>query len=96
MGGKAGGFGDVLRCANASHHIFALRIDEEFAIKFARAGRGIAGKGHACGRGFTHIAKHHGLHIDRSAPAFGNIIEAPIGDGALIHPRPKHSANGAP
>ena len=93
---NAGGFGDVLRRADAGHHVFALRVDEELAVKLVRAGRWIAREGDAGGGRVAHVAEHHGLHVDGGAPAFGNVVEAPIGDGALVHPRAEHGADGAP
>ena len=79
-------FRDVLRGSDPGHHIFALRIDQEFAIEFFFAGRGIAGKGHTGGRSFPQIAKYHRLHIDRGSPAGRNIMQFTIFDGARIHP----------
>ena len=96
MGTDTRPLGDVLRRANAGHHILALRIDEELAIELMLAGRGIAREGDARGRGLAHIAKHHGLHIDRRAPRGRNVIELAIGDGALVHPRAEHGTDGTP
>ena len=89
-------FGDLLRRADAGDNVLALRIDQEFAVELLLAGRGIAGEGDAGGRGLAHIAEHHRLHVDRGAPAFGNGVQAPIGDGALVHPRAEHRADRAP
>ena len=88
--------GDFLRRADAGDHVLALRVDEEFAVELPFTGRGIARKGNA-GRGaLAHIAEHHGLHVDRGAPAFRNAVQTPIGDRALVHPRAEHRADGAP
>ena len=96
FGFDAGDFGDVLRGANPRHHIFALRIDQELAIQLFFAGRRIAGKGHACRRGFAQIAEHHRLHIDSRAPRGRNGVQFAIFDRALVHPRAEHRADGAP
>ena len=90
------GFRYFLRRADAGDDIFALRIDEEFAVKFFLASGRIAREGDAGGRGLAHIAEHHGLHIHRRAPVFRNIVQAAIGVGALVHPGAEHRANGAP
>ena len=95
-GGNARRLGDVLRRADAGDDILALRIHQELAIEHLFAGRRIAGEGDAGGRGVAHIAEHHGLDIDRRAPAFGNVVQAPIGDGAVVHPARKHGADRAP
>ena len=88
--------GDVLRRADAGDDVLALRVDEKFAVELLGAGRGIAGEGDAGRRGLAHIAEHHRLHIDRGAPVGGNAVEAPIGDGALVHPGREHRADRAP
>ena len=92
----ARGLGDLLRRADAGDHVLALRVDEEFAVELLLAGRGIAREGDAGRRGLAHIAEHHGLHVDRGAPAFRNVVQAAIGDGALVHPRAEHGADRAP
>ena len=92
----ARGLGDLLRRADAGDHVLALRIDQELAVEPLLAGRGIAGEGDAGRRGLAHIAEHHGLHIDRGAPAFRDVVQAPIGDGALVHPGAEHRADRAP
>ena len=89
-------FGDLLRRADAGDDVLALRVDQKFAVELLLAGRGIAREGDAGRRGLAHIAEHHGLHIDRGAPALRNSVQAAIGDGALIHPRAEHRADGAP
>ena len=92
----ARGLGDLLRRADAGDHVLALRIDQEFAVELLLAGRRIAREGDA-GRGIVaHIAEHHRLHIDRGAPAFGNVVQPAIGVGARIHPGAEHGADRAP
>jgi hypothetical protein len=88
--------GDVLRRADAGDHVLALGVDQEFAVELFLAGRGIAREGDAGRRGLAHIAEHHGLHVDRGAPAFRNVVQPPIGDGALVHPGAEHRADRAP
>jgi hypothetical protein len=80
--GDARRLGDVLRRADAGHHVLALRVDQELAVERLLAGRGIAGEGNAGGRRLAHVAEHHRLHVDGRAPAFGNLVQAPVGDGA--------------
>ena len=95
-GGDARRLGDVLRRADAGDDVLALRVDQELAVEQLLAGRGIAGEGDAGGRGLAHIAEHHGLDVDRRAPAFGNVVQPPVGDGAVVHPARKHGADRAP
>ena len=96
MGRLSRRLGDVLRRADAGDDVLALGVDEKFAVELLGAGRGIAGEGDAGRRRLAHIAEHHRLHIDRGAPLGGNGVEAPIGDGALVHPGREHRADRAP
>ena len=89
-------FGNFLRCADAGNDVLALRVDEEFAVELALAGRGIAREGNACRRRLAEIAEHHGLYVDRGAPAFRHAVEAAIRNRARIHPRTEHGADRAP
>ena len=90
------GLGQILRRADAGHHVFTLGVDQIFAIPGMFAGAGIAGEGHAGGRGIAQIAEHHGLHVDSGAPVFGNIVEPAIGARPIAAPRTEHRADRAP
>ena len=78
--------GDVLRRADARHHVLALRVDQEFAVELALAGRGIAREGDAGRRRLAHVAEHHRLHVDGGAPGFRNVVQLAIGHRARVHP----------
>ena len=78
--------GDVLRRADARHHVLALRVDQEFAVELALAGGGIARERNAGRGGFAHVAEHHGLHVDGRAPGFRDVMQAPVGHRARVHP----------
>ena len=95
-GVDAGGLGDVLRRADARDDVFALGVDQEFAVKQLLPGRRVAGEGDARGGGVAHVAEHHGLHVDGGAPALGNVVQPPVGDGARVHPARKHRADRPP
>ncbi len=88
--------GDLLRRADAGDDVLALGVDQEFAIQPLLAGRRIAREGDARRRGVAHVAEHHGLHVDRGAPAFRNGVQPAIGVGARVHPRAEHRADRAP
>src|SRR3546814_475633 len=70
--------------------------DLELAVEHVLAGRGVTGEGDAGGTVAAHIAEHHGLDVDRGAPAFGDAVELAVDDGALVHPGAEHRADGAP
>ncbi len=92
----AGGLGDVLRGADAGDDIFALRIDQELAVKSVLAGRRVACEGDAGGRGVAHIAEDHRLDIHRRAPGGRDVVELAILDRARIHPGGEDGADRAP
>ena len=94
--GLFAGDGQLLRRADAGDHILALGVDQELAVKAIGAGRRVAGEGDAGGAIAAHIAEDHGLHIDGGAPGGGNIVQAAVNDGPLVHPGFKHRADGAP
>ncbi len=94
--GEARRFGQGLGRAQACHHILALRIDQELAEKLVGAGGGVA-REHDAGRALlAHIAEHHGLDGDGSAPIVGNIVQTTISDGARVLPGAEHGGDGAP
>ncbi len=95
-GGNPALLGDALRRADAGNDILALRIDEEFAVERLFAGRGIAGEGDAGRRCIAEIAEDHRLDVDGRTPAFRNIVELTVGDGARALPAGKDGADRAP
>ena len=88
--------GQALRRADAGDYVLALGVDQVFAVIAGITGRGVTGEGHTGGRSLTHIAEHHGLDIDRRAPARRNVVQAAIGLGAIGHPGAENGANGTP
>ena len=75
---------------DTGHHVFTLGVDEPFAIELVVAGGGVTGEGHAGGGGVTHIAEHHGLHIDGSTPVVRDAFDAAVGDSLLAVPALEH------
>ena len=88
--------GQGLGCADARHHIFALGVDQIFAVKGVIAGGRVAGEADTGGGTVAHIAKHHGLNIDGGAPFLGNIVEPAVNFGPIVHPTAEDGADGAP
>src|SRR5690606_21866821 len=87
---------NVLWRADAGHDILTLRVDEELAVDLFDTRRGIAREGNT-GRGVvTHVAEYHRLHGDGRAPRVGNLVQAPVGDGASVLPGAEHCLDGAP
>ncbi len=88
--------GQRLRRAHARHHVLALGIDQELAVKLVSAGGRITGEDDAGCASLPHIAEHHGLDGDRRAPIVGNVVEPPVGDGPGVLPGAEHGGDGAP
>ena len=91
-----GELGDRMRRANARDDIFALGVDQIFAVKDFFAAGWVAGEGNSRRAGFAHVAEDHRLDVNRRAPIVRDPILPPINNGAIIHPRAKHRANRAP
>ena len=85
-----------VRRAHAGDNVFALGVDEIFAVEnFLAAGR-IAGEGDASGAGVAHVAEDHRLHVDGRAPIVGDAVFAPINDRAVVIPGTENGADRAP
>ena len=89
-------FRDLLRRADAGHHVFALCVDEVLAVEEVFARSSIAAEAYARSGCVAHVAEHHGLHVDSRAPFIGYAFHLAVEDGAFVHPRVEHGANGAP
>ena len=79
-------FQDRHRRPHSRDHIFALRIQQELAVKLLVAGRRIARKTHAGGAGVAQIAEDHRLHVHRRAQHVIDSVDAAISLGALVLP----------
>ena len=89
-------FGDRMRCAHARDHVFALRIDQIFAVEnFFAAGR-IAREGDAGRARVAHVTENHRLDVDGRAPVMRDSVFPPINNRAIIHPRTEDGADRAP
>ena len=86
---------DRLGGADARHDVFALGIDEVFAVKFFYAICRIAGECDAGSRFLTGVSEDHRLNVDGCAPCGGDAVFAAIDNCPIVHPRPEDSANGA-
>ena len=85
--------GNGVRCADAGHHVFALGVHHELAPENVFAGGGVAGEGDAGAGVIAGVAEHHRLHVDRRAPLDRDVVLAAVNDGAVVHPRTKHSTD---
>ena len=89
--------GDFLRRTDAGHHVFALGVEEVFAVEVLVLARGgIAGERHARAAAFAHIAEDHGLHVDRRAQQAADVVERAVLVGARVVPRAEHRVDALP
>src|SRR5215217_6224755 len=88
--------GDWMRRADTSNDVFALCIDEVFAVENLLARGWVARECNSRCAGFTHVSEHHRLHIYRCSPLARNAVLPPINDRAIVHPRAEYGADCAP
>ena len=86
--------GNRPRRADARHHVFALRVHEELAEELLRAGRRVAREAHTGRRPVAHVAEHHQLNVDGRADVVGDLVDAAVGDRALVVPGTEHGVAG--
>src|SRR5437867_1722480 len=88
--------GDRMRRAHARDHIFALGVDQIFAVKNFFAACRVAGESNSGRARLTHVSKHHRLDIDRRSRVVRNPIFPAINNCAIVHPRTENCTEGAP
>ena len=86
--------GDGARVADAGHDVLALGVHQVVAVELALAVGGVAGEGHARGRGVALVAEHHGLHVDGGAQIVGDLLLLTIEDRARVVPRTEDGLDG--
>ena len=95
-GGRFSRLGQRLRGTDSGNHVFPLGVEQEFPIEAVVAVGRVAGEADAGGAVVPHVAENHGLNVDRRAPIDGNAVQAPVSDGAFVHPRAENGADGPP
>ena len=89
-------FGKQSRGTSSGDYVFALSVNQKFAVKVLVTARWITRKCHSRRTVITKVAEHHGLHIDRRAPVVGNLVKLSISDRTIIVPRAKHCSDRPP
>ena len=77
---------DRMRRAHARNNIFALRVDEVFAVENLFSGGRVARESNSRRAGVAHVSKHHRLNVNRRSPFVRDAVLPPINDGAIVHP----------
>ena len=86
LGKIFGHLSDRLRCANTSHNILPLCVDEILTVKYVFAGSRITGESHTSSGGLTSITEDHGLHVNSSSPCSGDSILLTVDDRTIVLP----------
>ena len=85
---------EVFGVADTRHHVLALGVDQEVAVRLVLAGRRIAGEADARARVVVAVAEHHGLHVDGSAELVIDLLPNPVRDRAGPVPALEHRFDG--
>ena len=80
--------------ADAADDIFALRVHEVLAEEDVLAGGRVAGKAHAGPGALAQVAEDHGLHVYRRAQPVVDVVDAPVGLGAIVLPTAEDGVAG--
>ena len=78
--------GQVVRGPDAGHHVLALRIHQELAVKAALAGGRVAGEADAGGRGVAPVTEDHLHDVDGGAQAGRDVVGPAVDLGAGVAP----------
>jgi hypothetical protein len=79
-------FDDRMRGAHASNNVFALRVDEVFAVENLFPSSWVARECHSRRAGVAHISEHHRLNVHRRSPLVRDAVLPAINNGPIIHP----------
>ena len=86
--------GDGAGGTDTGNHVFALSVQQIFAVQLLFAGGGVTGESNASTGGLAHVAEHHALHVNGSAPVAGDVVHAAVVDGAGVVPAAEHGLDG--
>ncbi len=84
------------RRAHAGDHVLALGVDQELAVEDVLAAGRVAREGDAGARLVAGVAVDHRLHVHGRAPVVGDVVELPVGDGAVVVPGAEHGRRWRP
>ena len=84
----------ALRGADATHHILALGVDQEFPVEPVLAGGRVSGKGHARSRILPHVAEDHRLGVHGGTDQSRDLVDLPVLDGPGSIPAAEYRLGG--
>ena len=86
---------EVFGVADARHHVLALGVDQEVAVRLVLAGRRVAGEPDAGARVVVTVAEHHRLHVDRGAEVVIDLLADAVRDRPGAVPALEHRLDGS-
>ena len=92
-------FGRVVqrtRSTGTGNDVFALSVDQPFAVELVFAGGGVAGERNAGGGTVAHVTENHALDVDSCAPFVRNAFDTAVGNSLLAVPAFEYRADAAP
>ncbi len=87
---------DRLRRADAGDNVFALGVGQPLAEELLLSGGRIPCERDARGARVAEIAEDHRQHVARGAPRLGDVVQAPVHEGAVVRPRREDGLDGLP
>ena len=77
---------DRLRCADTSHNVFTLGVDEVLTVEHLFTIGRVTRESHTRGTGVTHVAEDHGLDVNSRTPLRRNVVLLAVDYCALVAP----------
>ena len=87
---------DRVGCADTCHHVFALSIDEIFAVEDFLTISRVTCESYTCCASVTHVTEDHRLNVNSGAPCSWDAVFLAVKCRTLILPRVEHGADGTP
>jgi hypothetical protein len=87
---------DFERRTDAGHDVLTLRVDEELAVEFPFAGRGVPRERDAGPGVITHVAEYHRHDVHAGAEILGDAVHLAVIHRLLERPGLPHGLDGAP
>lgn len=81
--------------ADAGDDVFALGVDEVFAVEDFFAVSRVASEGHTGSAVVPHVSEDHGLDVDGGAPFVGDVVFLTVYNGTVVVPGFEDSADGS-
>ncbi len=86
---------EVFGVADARHHVLALCVDQEVAVRLVLTGRSVAGEANTGTGVVVAVAEHHRLHVDGGTELVIDLLAVAVGDRTSAVPAAEHGLDGA-